>query len=63
MSLLPVLASSSISARNVNGARWFCGIDLGTTNSLSPSSALLHFDRVTIPPQYGDSPQAALLQT
>jgi hypothetical protein len=34
MSLLPVLASSSISARNVNGARWFCGIDLGTTNSL-----------------------------
>jgi len=34
MSLLPVLAGSSISARNVIDARWFCGIDLGTTNSL-----------------------------
>lgn len=34
MSLLPVLTGSSISARNVIDARWFCGIDLGTTNSL-----------------------------
>jgi molecular chaperone DnaK len=34
MNLLPVLAGSSIPARNALDSRWFCGIDLGTTNSL-----------------------------